>query len=110
MLAYNNYDCDMFWVALQSRTICLGGGQTPNTSTFPGACALSLEITGLSGHVNMGACLLFHNDCDYWYFSPYQVAYVWVGGRAGLWSHIGYMTFGADADPSMDNVGLGACL
>ena len=51
------YDCDMFWVEPRYRTIGLVGGQTPNTSTYLGACALSVEVTGLGGYVNIGACL-----------------------------------------------------
>lgn len=50
----------MFWVEPLRRTIGLVGGQTPHPSTVLGACVLSVEVTGLGGYDNMGACLLFH--------------------------------------------------
>ena len=55
-LLFHN-DCDMFWVEPRNRTIGLIGGQTPHPSTVLGACALSVEVTGLGGYDNMGACL-----------------------------------------------------
>lgn len=57
----------------------------------------------------IGACLLFHNDCDAILGETMKSCLVWTGGRAAFGSSV-LGAFCVDYAGNAGSVGLGACL
>ena len=91
-----NNDCDYLWIGLGSlRMPNIGGGQGLGTSgALVNGGMVGTFVTGLdagpsSARHMTGACLLYHNDCDWLWAGINSLAYVVVGisseaGAVGL--------------------------